>query len=117
MKSPENGHQFPWVNRLDEVKVKACLPGASSVFLLPVARYGNEQQGLLRPAALELPRYLVTIHPGKADVQHHHVRHVGPRCGKCFRSVPGNLYSMSGQAQQLRQGLRGVRVVLNDENA
>src|SRR4051812_12537815 len=75
---------------LDQVVVKARLTRAAPGLLLPVA--GDGDDGCILAAGL-LPqpgRDLVTVHPGKADVQDHDLRRVLPARDEGMWAVMGD---------------------------
>ncbi len=65
----QDGEEFVVADGLDQMMIESCGTGPASIFILAVARDGDNQ-GIFAILCLLEPRCdVVAVHPGKAEVE------------------------------------------------
>src|ERR1700689_4499263 len=109
--------ELPGVDRLGEVVIEAGGKGALLVALLTPAGDGDELDVRARPAVADPLRHLVAIRTGHADVEQYHVRGEAAEGSERRRAVMRYRDFMAVYAQQHRQRLRRVAIIVGYQHA
>jgi hypothetical protein len=97
--------------------IESGLACATPVFLLSPARKGDEHEIASLGQFPNLPSYFIPIHSRHADVEQHNGWLIGRQERQGRGAVVDHLDFRSEQLQQQAQTLRGVAIVVHDENA
>jgi len=98
------------------VLIEAGLAGEAAVAILAVAAEGDEERVAEAEIAADPFRDLVPIHLRHADVQEDDVRPVPPRGIESSRAIVCRPDVVTVVAQEVRECLRRVDVVVDDED-
>jgi len=82
-----------------------------------VAGQGHQEGAPERRVRAKRPRHVVAVHPGQADVTQDDVRPEAAGLGDPLGPVVGDRDVLVLKLEQLAQRVRGVVVVLDDEDA
>jgi hypothetical protein len=105
------------VDGLGQVVVKACLSREVAVPLLPIAGQGDETRlGHARELS-HLFANLISTHVRQADIEQDDLRYERRRCFERASTVERHADLMSGHAKQLRQSVRRVLAVIDDQDS
>src|SRR5439155_1501447 len=105
------------IRGLHQVMVEARVERAALVLVPPVPRQRHEHHVVEAVLRAEPPRELVSVHAREAEVREDEVGPVARRGVERRETVEGGLHRITPQPEHDREALRGVLVVLDDEDA
>ena len=104
-------------DRLGHVVIEARVARAATVVFLAPAGHGDQHH--LRAARLvsDPPRHLVAAQFRQSDIQQDHIRLEGGRGADGFQSVVRGVHLVAHHAQQYRETVGGIGIVIHDQDA
>lgn len=105
------------LGRLGQVCIEARRPSLGDRFGVGITAERHEAQAAELRIGAEDPRDLVAIHLGKGDIAYHHVRPRRSRSLDAGGAVEGDEDLVSPEGEPVTQHVRGVDIVLDDQDA
>jgi hypothetical protein len=110
------GEELGKIDRLHQMMIKTGLQGASPLGVAAVAGEGDEERRGMSSGS-ELPGDLISVHPRKTDIEENDVGLKGRGDIQSRGPVSGDAGLVAELVQRLGQDIRGIGVVVNDQDA